>query len=159
MQDRWEEIQLEINYYSVDSNTFEEYNGDSPFASSSLTRSSPENSETPQKSNVTPVLPNVTEILESLDEDIVRSEILAFNPGVEPIIEEVEDWTALIKSSVAVFELWKETQRRYLFLLPIFSVEEIRRRLPAEGVRFLDIDQQCYFQKYRQCKGAQLLFE
>eukprot|EP00948_MAST-09A_sp_MAST-9A-sp1_P002720 g2720.t1 len=88
------------------------------------------------------ILLDIDGYIELLDDDIVESEVLKSNPGVAPILDEVLEWLALMERSVQLFELWKQVQKMYLFLLPIFSVEEIRRQLPREGNRFLDVDTQ-----------------
>ncbi|KAA6356609.1 MAG: putative Dynein heavy chain 1, axonemal, partial [Streblomastix strix] len=90
------------------------------------------------KATRTYVMFGATEIQERLDMHLLRTQAMSFSPFKEPHKDAIEKWLQLLDRVSLVVEEWLKCQKRWIYLEPIFSSEDIQRQLPIEYKRFQD---------------------
>ncbi|KAA6362277.1 MAG: putative Dynein heavy chain 1, partial [Streblomastix strix] len=92
------------------------------------------------KATRTYVMYGATEIQERLDMHLLRTQAMSFSPFKEPHKDAIEKWLQLLDRVSLVVEEWLKCQKRWIYLEPIFSSEDIQRQLPIEYKRFQGVD-------------------
>jgi dynein heavy chain len=81
-----------------------------------------------------------TEIQRRLDLPLLRIEGVSSSCFKEHHKEAIESWLTLLTPVSPVIEEWVKFQKRWIYLEPIFSSEDIQRKLPIESMRFQGVD-------------------
>ncbi|KAH7827931.1 dynein haevy chain 8, inner dynein arm 4 [Monocercomonoides exilis] len=92
------------------------------------------------KATKTYVMYGAAEIQERLDMHLLRTQAMSFSPFKEPHKDAIENWLNLLQRISLVIEEWLKCQKRWIYLEPIFSSEDIQRQLPIEYKRFQGVD-------------------
>ncbi|XP_043502299.1 dynein axonemal heavy chain 1-like [Polistes fuscatus] len=80
------------------------------------------------------------ETLLLLDDHIQNAQQISFSPFKAAFEDRFEDWDYKLKLSQEVILLWIEVQKRWMYLEPIFTSEDISRQLPVETRKFNTMD-------------------
>ncbi|KAA6362975.1 MAG: putative Dynein heavy chain [Streblomastix strix] len=65
---------------------------------------------------------------------------MSFSPFKEPHKNAIDKWIQLLQRVSLVVEEWLKCQKRWIYLEPIFSSEDIQRQLPVEHKIFQGVD-------------------
>lgn len=55
---------------------------------------------------------------------------------VRPIVDDVKNWFDVVNRMNMTLEEWTKVQIQWLYLMPIFSSEDIVAQMPEEGALF-----------------------
>jgi len=78
----------------------------------------------------------IEEIQQKLDEHIISAQMIRTNPYVKPIKEEAKSFEKKLVFLQDSIELWTKVQANFLYLDPIFSSEDISKKLPDDAMIF-----------------------
>ncbi|XP_029991393.1 dynein heavy chain 1, axonemal [Sphaeramia orbicularis] len=95
----------------------------------------------PYKETGTYILKSPDEASQLLDDHIVMTQSMSFSPFKKAFESQINTWESKLKMTQDVLEEWLTCQRSWLYLEPIFSSDDINRQLPAEGQRYLKMEQ------------------
>jgi len=84
----------------------------------------------PFRESGTFVLKSVEPIWEILDEQIVKTMVIASSPYIKFLAAEVNSWKGTLIKVQEVLEEWTKVQRGWQYLWPIFSSDDIQKQLP-----------------------------
>ncbi|XP_058804505.1 dynein axonemal heavy chain 1-like [Phymastichus coffea] len=76
------------------------------------------------------------EVLLLLDDHIMNTQQITFDPFKAAFEEEIDDWSSKLKLCQDVIYLWMEVQKFWMYLEPIFSSEDISKQLPIEAKKY-----------------------
>lgn len=71
-----------------------------------------------------------------LDDHFIKTISIRGSAFVKPIENEVKEWFDMVNRMIMTLEEWSRVQTQWLYLMPIFSAEEIVAQMPEEGVLF-----------------------
>ncbi|KAL3318377.1 Dynein heavy chain 1, axonemal [Cichlidogyrus casuarinus] len=94
----------------------------------------------PYKNTGTNIVKISEEINQMIDDHIVMTQQLSFDPNKKPFEARITEWEGKLRMTQDVFEEWTACQRQWLYLEPIFSSEDINRQLPVEAKRYATMD-------------------
>lgn len=76
------------------------------------------------------VLKGAEPIWELLDEQIVKTMVIASSPYIKFLVNEVNSWKNQLIKVQEVLEDWTKVQKGWLYLWPIFSSDDIQKQIP-----------------------------
>lgn len=71
-----------------------------------------------------------------LDDHFIKTISIRGSAFVKPIESEVKEWFDKVNRMNMTLEEWASVQMRWLYLMPIFSSEDIVAQMPEEGSLF-----------------------
>jgi len=80
------------------------------------------------------------ETAQMLDDHIVMTQAMSFSPYKKPFEGRIATWENKLRTTQDVMEEWALCRRSWLYLEPIFSLEDIIRQLPVEGKCYQTMD-------------------
>ena len=86
------------------------------------------------------ILGSVEEVEQVLDDQIVRTQAMRGSRYIAPFIERCTRWEKILGNLEEILGEWLKVQSTWLYLEPIFSSEDIRKQMPMEAKRFLNVD-------------------
>lgn len=86
------------------------------------------------------VVSNFDDILLTVNNDIVRLQVLLLSPYNRLFEEQIRLWHRNLKIINDVVEEWMKFQRAFIFITPVFDSVEIHQQLPNELKKYQLID-------------------
>ncbi|CAD7974708.1 unnamed protein product [Amoebophrya sp. A25] len=86
------------------------------------------------------ILGNVEEIITNLEDSMVNVATIAGSRFVGPIREEVEKWSSDLLTFQETLDEWLNLQKNWMYLESIFASGDIKKQLPAESTKFMEVD-------------------
>ncbi|KAG5345241.1 DYH1 protein, partial [Acromyrmex charruanus] len=80
------------------------------------------------------------EIITLLDDDLLKTKHLSFNPFKAVFENQIDEWEAKLRLVQEVIVLWVEVQKQWMYLELIFASEDINRQLPVESRKFNTVE-------------------
>lgn len=71
-----------------------------------------------------------------LDDHLIKTITIRGSAFVKPIGSEVKEWFDTVNRMNMTLEEWTRVQIQWLYLMPLFSSENIVAQMPEEGVLF-----------------------
>lgn len=71
-----------------------------------------------------------------LDEHLIKTMTIRGSAFVRPIVDDVKNWFDVVNRMNMTLEEWTKVQIQWLYLMPIFSSEDIVAQMPEEGALF-----------------------
>ncbi|KZC03876.1 Dynein heavy chain 1, axonemal [Dufourea novaeangliae] len=90
----------------------------------------------PYKNTGTYIIKVPEETMMLLENHIISVQQLSFSPLKTVFEDEINEWEYKLKITEEVLNLWLEVQRRWMYLEPIFTSEDISTQLPAETRKY-----------------------
>jgi len=88
------------------------------------------------------ILGSVEDITVALEDSLVIISTIAGSRFVGPIRTEVEEWQKNLLLFQETLDEWLQVQRNWMYLESIFGAGDIKKQLPTESAKFMDIDGQ-----------------
>jgi dynein heavy chain len=82
------------------------------------------------------ILAGLDDIQAVLDDHFFKTLSIRGSAFVKPIESEVKEWFDIVNRMIMTLEEWAKVQNQWLYLMPIFSAENIVAQMPNEGVLF-----------------------
>merc|ERR1719386_338659 len=86
------------------------------------------------------ILGSVEEITVALEDSLVNISTIAGSRFVGPIRGEVEEWQKNLLLFQETLDEWLQVQRNWMYLESIFGSGDIKKQLPNESAKFMEID-------------------
>jgi dynein heavy chain len=86
------------------------------------------------------ILGSVEDITVALEDSLVTISTIAGSRFVGPIREEVEGWQKDLLLFQETLDEWLNVQRNWMYLESIFGAGDIKKQLPTESAKFMEID-------------------
>ncbi|XP_069675994.1 dynein axonemal heavy chain 7 isoform X3 [Periplaneta americana] len=87
-----------------------------------------------------PILSQLADIQAVMDDHYVKTLSMRGSAFVKPYEAEVLSWYEKLTRMMKTVEEWGEVQAQWLYLLPIFSSEDIVNQMPTQGKLFQEVD-------------------
>eukprot|EP00854_Cymbomonas_tetramitiformis_P001348 gene1348-1949_t len=94
----------------------------------------------PYKDSGVCVIGGTDEVQGLLDDHIVKVQSMNASPFVKPIKEQAMEWQVTLTTLQDMLDNWLKCQSTWMYLLPIFSSEDIMKQMPEEGQKFQVVD-------------------
>jgi dynein heavy chain len=88
------------------------------------------------------ILGSVEDITVALEDSLVNISTIAGSRFVGAIRDEVEEWQRNLMLFQETLDEWLAVQRNWMYLESIFGAGDIKKQLPSESAKFMDIDAQ-----------------
>merc|ERR1719487_825962 len=88
------------------------------------------------------ILGSVEDITVALEDSLVNISTIAGSRFVGPIRGEVEAWQKNLLLFQETLDEWLMVQRSWMYLESIFCAGDIKKQLPTESAKFMEIDLQ-----------------
>ncbi|XP_072239156.1 dynein axonemal heavy chain 1 [Leuresthes tenuis] len=96
----------------------------------------------PYKETGTYILKSPDKAFQMLDHDIVVTQSMSFSPFKKAFEGRIDALERKLRMTQDVLEEWVISQRAWMYLEPIFSLDDINQQLPVEGKIFQQMEQQ-----------------
>ncbi|KAF4734436.1 hypothetical protein FOZ63_026092, partial [Perkinsus olseni] len=87
------------------------------------------------------ILGSVDDVITALEDSLVNISTISGSRFVGPIRDEVEEWQKNLMLFQETLDEWLAVQRNWVYLESIFSAGDIKKQLPIESAKFMEIDQ------------------
>lgn len=81
-------------------------------------------------------LARLDDVQQVLDDHFIKTVSLRGSAFVKPINSEVKEWFDMVNRMNMTLDEWERVQIQWLYLMPIFSCEDIVFQMPDEAVLF-----------------------
>eukprot|EP00928_Gymnodinium_smaydae_P068046 TRINITY_DN5109_c0_g4_i2.p1 TRINITY_DN5109_c0_g4~~TRINITY_DN5109_c0_g4_i2.p1 ORF type:complete len:3873 (+),score=1233.23 TRINITY_DN5109_c0_g4_i2:1305-11621(+) len=88
------------------------------------------------------IVGSIEDITVALEDSLVTVSTIAGSRFVGPIRTEVEEWQKNLLLFQETLDEWLATQRNWMYLESIFGAGDIKKQLPTESARFMEVDTQ-----------------
>jgi len=97
---------------------------------------------TPYRDSGTSILAGscIDEIQAILDDQIVKTQTMLASPYIKPFEDRAKDWENFLVVTQDIIDIWLKVQAQWLYLEPIFASDDIKKQMPAEADRFIQVD-------------------
>ncbi|XP_063228083.1 LOW QUALITY PROTEIN: dynein axonemal heavy chain 7-like [Bacillus rossius redtenbacheri] len=87
-----------------------------------------------------PILTDLDGVQAVLDNHLIKTLTMRGSAFVKPFEAEIKEWYEKLVSISETIEEWAKVQAQWLYLLPVFSSEDIVAQMPSEATLFQEVD-------------------
>ncbi|RZF35265.1 hypothetical protein LSTR_LSTR015915 [Laodelphax striatellus] len=95
---------------------------------------------TEHKNTDTYIMKVADETLQMLDDHTIAVQQLSFSPFKGALEKKIDEWEAKLRYNRLLLEEWMNCQKRWMWLEPIFTSEDITKQLPQQSKKFKTMD-------------------